>query len=103
MGSIGPQYAPGVQRLPVDAPVEDFIALLKRDGGVIVKGFVPLEVIDQCNEDIRPMLEREQKWHGEFFPVGIFPCDCSLTCWVGKYTFTDTFVLSRKKPANAPP
>ena len=69
MGSIAPEYGLGVQRVPVDAPVEDFITLLKRDGGVVVRNFASMETVDQCNEDIRPMLEREQKWHGEFFPV----------------------------------
>jgi hypothetical protein len=68
---VADRFPPGIQRLDVSAPPEDFIALLKRDGGVIIENYVPLDVVDQCNEEIRPELEREQSWHGEFFPVSL--------------------------------
>lgn len=72
MGSIDVDRFPlGVQRLPVNAPVEDFITLLKRDGGVIIEKYVPQDIVDKCNQEISPQLEREQIWHGEFFPVGL--------------------------------
>lgn len=64
-----PEFPPGVQRLPATAPPEHFIALLKRDGGVIIEGFASTDVIDKCNAEIRPKLEAEQRWSGDFFPV----------------------------------
>jgi hypothetical protein len=67
-----PIFPPGVQRLPASAPVHHFIALLKRDGGVIAENFAPLEVIDKCNIEIKPKLDGEQRWNGDFFPVSFF-------------------------------
>ncbi|WAO91219.1 Hypothetical protein NCS54_00867900 [Fusarium falciforme] len=69
-----PDFPPGVQRLPATAPPEHFIALLKRDGGVIAENFVPLEVIDKCNADIKPKLDAEQRWNGDFFPKETRKC-----------------------------
>ena len=63
------EFPKGVQRLPVDAPLEDFIALMKRDGGVIVENFTTHAIMDQCAADIAPELEKDLGWDGEFFPV----------------------------------
>lgn len=67
-----PSFPPGVQRLSATAPPEHFIALLKRDGGVVCENFAPLEIVDKCNAEIKPKLDAEQRWNGDFFPV------CSL-------------------------
>lgn len=65
------KYGPEVQRVPVNAPIEDVIMLLKRDGGVIVEGFLPPSSIDQTYEEIRPKMENDREWKGNFFPVSI--------------------------------
>jgi hypothetical protein len=64
-----PVFPAGVHRLSATAPVEHFIALLKRDGGVVAENFASLEVIDKCNAEIKPKLDAEQHWNGDFFPV----------------------------------
>ncbi|KAF5722943.1 hypothetical protein FMUND_2300 [Fusarium mundagurra] len=45
--SVLDKYSPEVQRVPADAPIQDIIALLKRDGGVFVKGLVMNPVYQQ--------------------------------------------------------
>lgn len=62
------KYASGLQRVPSDAPIEDIIALLKRDGGVIVKSLVPTESIDQAYKEIKPKMDTDKEWEGKFFP-----------------------------------
>lgn len=69
VGIITNRFPPGVQRLPVTAPAEDFILLLKRDGGVIIENYASEETMEKCNKEIGPQLERDQSWAGEFFPV----------------------------------
>uniref|UniRef100_A0A0D2XJC2 Phytanoyl-CoA dioxygenase n=1 Tax=Fusarium oxysporum (strain Fo5176) TaxID=660025 RepID=A0A0D2XJC2_FUSOF len=49
--SILDRYGPEVQRVPADAPIEDIIALLKRDGGVFVKGLVSEADVDKAYEE----------------------------------------------------
>ena len=73
MPSATSKFGPEVQRVPVDAPVEDVIALLKRDGGVIIKNFVSHESIDQCYKEIKPKMDADREWQGKFFPS-------TLTC-----------------------
>ncbi|TXC08920.1 hypothetical protein FocTR4_00003593 [Fusarium oxysporum f. sp. cubense] len=49
--SVLDRYGPEVQRVPADAPIEDIIALLKRDGGVFVKGLVSEADVDKAYEE----------------------------------------------------
>ena len=65
------KYGPEVQRLSVDAPLEDVFMLLKRDGGVIIEKFLPHSSIDKTYEEIRPKMENDREWKGNFFPVSI--------------------------------
>ncbi|ENH66984.1 hypothetical protein FOC1_g10004615 [Fusarium oxysporum f. sp. cubense race 1] len=48
--SVLDRYGPEVQRVPADAPIEDIIALLKRDGGVFVKGLVSEADVDKAGQ-----------------------------------------------------
>ena len=63
-----PTYSPGVQRVPVDAPLEDVIHLLKRDGGVFIKGLVSADDADQAYSECKWRLDADQQWDGSFFP-----------------------------------
>lgn len=58
----------GVQNVPKDTPLDDIYYLLKRDGGVIIKGLLPLEDIDKTYEEIKERLDQDLPWDGEFFP-----------------------------------
>lgn len=62
------KYGPEVQKVSADAPVEDIIYLLKRDGGVFVKGLVPEADVDKAFEECRARLESDVEWDGKFFP-----------------------------------
>ncbi|KAH8432831.1 phytanoyl-CoA dioxygenase family protein [Aspergillus melleus] len=62
------KYQPGVQNVPNDTPLEDILFLLKRDGGVIIKGLIPVEDVDKTTEEIRHRLDQDLPWDGEFFP-----------------------------------
>jgi hypothetical protein len=58
----------GVQSVPADAPVEYVIQLLKRDGGVFVKGLVSDEDADKAYDECRERLDNDTVWEGKFFP-----------------------------------
>lgn len=62
------EYPQGVQRVSADTPVEQIIKLLKRDGGVFVRGLVATEDVDQAYDECRERLENDMEWDGEFFP-----------------------------------
>ncbi|TDZ20887.1 Dioxygenase swnH1 [Colletotrichum orbiculare MAFF 240422] len=68
MPDISAKYGPEVQRVSADAPIEDIIGLLKRDGGVFVKGLVPVAQVDKAFEECRERLENDVEWNGSFFP-----------------------------------
>ncbi|KAF5968147.1 hypothetical protein FBULB1_10853 [Fusarium bulbicola] len=55
--SISEKYGPEVQRVPADAPIQDIIALLKRDGGVFVKGLVSEADIDKAYDECRQVVD----------------------------------------------
>ncbi|KAL7765695.1 hypothetical protein ACKLNR_003611 [Fusarium oxysporum f. sp. zingiberi] len=66
--SVLDRYGPEVQRVPADAPIEDIIALLKRDGGVFVKGLVSEADVDKAYDECRARLDSDVEWSGSFFP-----------------------------------
>ncbi|KAF9767544.1 hypothetical protein IL306_015273 [Fusarium sp. DS 682] len=47
------KYGPEVQKVPADAPIKDIIALLKRDGGVFVKGLIPQDDVEKAYDECR--------------------------------------------------
>ena len=55
------KYGPEAQRVPVDAPLKDIIILLKRDGVVVIKKFLPYFSIDKAYDEIRPKMEIDRE------------------------------------------
>jgi hypothetical protein len=68
MPSVITELPTGVQSVPADASVDYVIRLLKRDGGVFVKGLVPHQDVDKAYDECRERLENDMEWDGEFFP-----------------------------------
>ncbi|KAL0935801.1 phytanoyl dioxygenase family protein [Colletotrichum truncatum] len=68
MSNISSKYGPEVQKVPVGTPIEDIIYLLKRDGGVFVKGLVNVSDVDKAYEECRERLDNDVEWNGSFFP-----------------------------------
>lgn len=62
------KYGPEVQRVSTDTPLEEILYLLKRDGGVFVKGLVSEANVDQAFADCREILDSDVEWNGSFFP-----------------------------------
>ncbi|KAF4331983.1 hypothetical protein FBEOM_14227 [Fusarium beomiforme] len=58
--SILSKYGPEVQKVPADTPIEDIIALLKRDGGVFVKGLIPQDDVDKAYNECPNMATQEE-------------------------------------------
>jgi hypothetical protein len=50
MGSISP---PQLRRIPVDAPIEEFIEAIKKDGGCICTNYVTPEEVAQANVEVK--------------------------------------------------
>lgn len=69
MVEISEKYGPEIQYIPSDTPLEEILALIKRDGGVIIKGLIPADMVDKAHEEVRERLDNDQPWgEGEFFP-----------------------------------
>ncbi|KAF5707217.1 hypothetical protein FGLOB1_7048 [Fusarium globosum] len=66
--SVLEKYGPEVQRVSADAPIQDIIALLKRDGGVLVKGLISEADVDKAYDECRARLDSDVEWSGNFFP-----------------------------------
>jgi hypothetical protein len=62
------QYGTGLQYLTPDAPLDDIIHLLKRDGAVGVRGLVSVTDLDQTYDEIKDRMNADREWEGEFFP-----------------------------------
>ncbi|OLN88088.1 hypothetical protein CCHL11_00007 [Colletotrichum chlorophyti] len=61
-------YGSEVQKVPKDTPLEDIIYLLKRDGGVFIKGLIPVADVDKAYGECRERLDNDVEWNGAFFP-----------------------------------
>lgn len=59
MGSI---ERPQLQRIPVDAPIEEFIEAIKKDGGCICTGYVTAEDVAAANAEVKPFLDADKPW-----------------------------------------
>jgi ectoine hydroxylase-related dioxygenase (phytanoyl-CoA dioxygenase family) len=59
---------PEIQSFPSDVSPEDVIAALKLAGGCVIRNYVSREDLDQIQKDLRPYLEVDVPWNGEFFP-----------------------------------
>lgn len=59
MGSI---ERPTLQRINVDAPIEEFIGAIKRDGGCICTNYITPETVAQANAEVQPFLDADKPW-----------------------------------------
>ena len=59
MGSI---TKPTLRRINVDAPIEDFIEAIKKDGGCICTNYVSPEEVAQANVEVKPFLDADKPW-----------------------------------------
>lgn len=50
-----------LQTIPVDAPIERIFEAVRRDGGVIIKNFMPAKFMDRLNEKAKPQFEERVK------------------------------------------
>lgn len=80
MVDIRDKYGPEVQKLPANTPIEDIIALLKRDGGVFLKALVSEADVDQAYAECRHRLDADAEWSGSFFPS--MWISLSLSSWL---------------------
>ena len=59
MGSIS---HPQLRRIPVGAPIEEFIDAITKDGGCICTNFSTLEEVTQANAEVKPFLDTDKPW-----------------------------------------
>ncbi|KAI9731230.1 MAG: hypothetical protein M1834_005423 [Cirrosporium novae-zelandiae] len=59
---------PQVRALPNNVPVDEVVDALKVTGGVIIRNLVSHEHLDQIEKNLRPYLEADHEWEGDFFP-----------------------------------
>ncbi|KAI9733254.1 MAG: hypothetical protein M1834_003338 [Cirrosporium novae-zelandiae] len=59
---------PALKRLPVDAPIEDFISAIEKDGGCIVTNYISLSDLAKANAEVKPYLDADKPWQGKMFP-----------------------------------
>lgn len=68
------EVAPTMEQLPPvqifypDSPIEEIIEAMKVTGGCIIKNFVTEEDADEMEKELRPALDADIPWKGEFFP-----------------------------------
>ncbi|KAK8257509.1 phytanoyl-dioxygenase family protein [Phyllosticta capitalensis] len=65
---INKESLPKVRVLPNTASVEEVVDALKVAGGVVIKNAVAHEDLDVIEKDLRPLLEKDAPWDGDFFP-----------------------------------
>lgn len=68
MPSATKEYGPQVQKVPADTPLADILFLLKRDGGVFIRGLISHADIDKTYDEVRETLDNDVEWDGSFFP-----------------------------------
>ncbi|KAM5341889.1 hypothetical protein ACJ41O_014920 [Fusarium nematophilum] len=68
MSNLSQKYGPEVQKVSPDTPLEDIIYLLKRDGGVFIKGLINEADVDKAYSECRERLDSDTVWDGSFFP-----------------------------------
>jgi len=55
-------------KLPVDAPIDEVLEVLERDGGLIIKGLVSSESLERIAAELKPFEAPDQVFKGKFFP-----------------------------------
>ncbi|EME89570.1 uncharacterized protein MYCFIDRAFT_128824 [Pseudocercospora fijiensis CIRAD86] len=59
---------PKVAILDNTSSVDEVVEALKIAGGCVIKNAVPHEDLDTIQNDLRPLLEADTPWEGDFFP-----------------------------------
>lgn len=68
MAASSEKYGEEVQHVSKDTPIEDILYLLKRDGGVFIKGLIPEDDVDKAISEVKDRLDSDVEWNGSFFP-----------------------------------
>lgn len=64
---------PKVQTFNAEATTTDeVVAALRKAGGCIVRGLIPLDDIRQIERDVRPFIEADKPWIGKFLGLTMF-------------------------------
>ncbi|KAJ9148689.1 Phytanoyl-CoA dioxygenase family protein [Pleurostoma richardsiae] len=50
------------------AAVDQIVAALIKDGGVIIRNFVPQSILESLRNDLKPWLDKDEGYSGAFFP-----------------------------------
>lgn len=66
---------PQVQRLPAGTPLDDIVRALCHAGGVIIEGLYSVEDMEKLESEIRPILDKDVSWEGNFFPPETRRCE----------------------------
>ncbi|KAK4652885.1 hypothetical protein QC762_503360 [Podospora pseudocomata] len=59
---------PKVKEFPASANPDDIVQALIRTGGVVIRNVILQETLDVIEKDVRPFIEADKPWKGDFFP-----------------------------------
>ncbi|EWZ33043.1 hypothetical protein FOCG_12545 [Fusarium oxysporum f. sp. radicis-lycopersici 26381] len=71
---------PEITALPASAPIEEIVSVIRRDGGIIIKGFITPDEADRIQAEADPHYQKVGKYEGTLFP----PTDPPLSGFAGK-------------------
>ncbi|EWY83122.1 hypothetical protein FOYG_12973 [Fusarium oxysporum NRRL 32931] len=71
---------PEITALPATAPIEEIVSVIRRDGGIIIKGFITPDEADRIQAEADPHYQKVGKYEGTLFP----PTDPPLSGFAGK-------------------
>ncbi|EXM17067.1 hypothetical protein RAB80_009071 [Fusarium oxysporum f. sp. vasinfectum] len=71
---------PEITALPATAPIEEIVSVIRRDGGIIIKGFITPDETDRIQAEADPHYQKVGKYEGTLFP----PTDPPLSGFAGK-------------------
>ncbi|KAH7469925.1 hypothetical protein FOMA001_g13906 [Fusarium oxysporum f. sp. matthiolae] len=59
---------PEITALPASAPIEEIVSMIRRDGGIIIKGFITPDEADRIQAEADPHYQKVGKYEGTLFP-----------------------------------
>ncbi|MFT4826206.1 MAG: hypothetical protein ACJASY_000692 [Halioglobus sp.] len=81
-----------IKHLPVNAPINEIIFEIEKDGAVIIHGFVSDEADREFNAEIDPILKTKTRNHGHPYPAVEFFHGAQTKHLAGVAGVSDTFV-----------
>lgn len=68
---IDPSYQPAskITTLEATAPIEDILAVIERDGGVILKNLASKAELDSIEEELKPWADHKRAANSDAFPL----------------------------------